>query len=452
MKRYKILKQLGDGSFGCVLKGVNNQTGEVVAIKRMKTKFYSWSECTNLREVKSLMKLNHPNIVKLKEVIRQNDELYMIFEYMEYNLYQLLKNRDKSLPEAKIRNIMFQVLQGLAHCHKHGFFHRDLKPENLLVSKDVVKLADFGLAREIRSRPPFTEYVSTRWYRAPEVLLRSMSYNSPLDLWACGPIMAELYMNRPLFPGSSEVDELYKICSVVGPPTQQTWSEGLRLASAMNFKFPSVKASPLSTIIPTASPEAIQLLTDLMKLDPQQRPTAAQALQYPFFQSEISVPRPLKTPPAAAPPQLSSYLFTSAGLNESTSPEVRTEPPLSGASEGLPKIHYTAASAPSPTSISPPSSAVSHHTQSDYSRLPFLAPSINGNGNRQNSRPNIFNDDSKRRRGSDVLRELSSQSSTHNDRIQRNLSIISQARYKPGMSNNRHGNDRKLFSRNLLFS
>ena len=95
---------------------------------------------------------------------------------------------------------------GLAYMHKHGFFHRDLKPENLLVKGDSVKIADFGLAREIRSRPPFTDYVSTRWYRAPEILLRSTNYNSPVDMFACGAIMAELYLLRPLFPGNNETD------------------------------------------------------------------------------------------------------------------------------------------------------------------------------------------------------------------------------------------------------
>lgn len=100
--------------------------------------------------------------------------------------------------------------------HKHNYFHRDIKPENLLISNDLVKIADFGLAREIRSQPPYTDYVSTRWYRAPEVLLRSTNYSSPIDLWAIGTIMAELYTFRPLFPGQNENDQLYKICSILG--------------------------------------------------------------------------------------------------------------------------------------------------------------------------------------------------------------------------------------------
>lgn len=161
-------------------------------------------------------------------MIRENDELFFVFEYMEGNLYELMKSRDRYFPEATIRNIMFQIFQGLSFMHKNGFFHRDIKPENMLVKGDVIKVADFGLAREIRSKPPFTDYVSTRWYRAPEVLLRSTNYNSPIDQWACGGILAELYTLKPLFPGSSEADEIYKICAILGSPTMRSWPEGIK--------------------------------------------------------------------------------------------------------------------------------------------------------------------------------------------------------------------------------
>mmetsp|Transcript_36735 Transcript_36735/g.87287 ORF Transcript_36735/g.87287 Transcript_36735/m.87287 type:complete len:485 (-) Transcript_36735:432-1886(-) len=287
MNRYKVIKQLGDGTYGSVWKAVNRQTNEVVAIKKMKRKFYSWEECMALREVKSLRKLNHPCVVKLKEVIRENDELYFVFEFLDCNIYQLMKDRDKLFPESRIRNWMYQILQGLAYIHKQGYFHRDMKPENLLVFKDSVKIADFGLAREIRSKPPYTDYVSTRWYRAPEVLLRSSYYNAPIDMFAMGAIMAELYTLRPLFPGSSEADEIYKICSVMGTPTAHTWSDGIKLAQSMNFRFPQFQATPLSKLVTNASPEAIDLMTAMCQWNPVKRPTAAQALQHPYFQVGI---------------------------------------------------------------------------------------------------------------------------------------------------------------------
>ncbi|XP_078544219.1 serine/threonine-protein kinase MAK isoform X2 [Lissotriton helveticus] len=285
MNRYTTLKQLGDGTYGSVVLGKSNESGELVAIKRMKRKFYSWDECMNLREVKSLKKLNHANVVKLKEVIRENDHLYFVFEYMKENLYQLMKDRNKLFPEPVIRNIMFQILQGLAFIHKHGFFHRDMKPENLLcMGPELVKIADFGLVRELRSQPPYTDYVSTRWYRAPEVLLRSSAYSSPIDIWAVGSIMAELYTLRPLFPGTSEVDEIFKICQVIGTPKKADWPEGLQLASAMNFRFPQCVPIKLKILIPNASNDALQLMKDMLQWDPKKRPTAIQALKYPYFQ------------------------------------------------------------------------------------------------------------------------------------------------------------------------
>ncbi|XP_054448088.1 serine/threonine-protein kinase MAK isoform X3 [Pteronotus mesoamericanus] len=285
MNRYTTMRQLGDGTYGSVLMGKSNESGELVAIKRMKRKFYSWDECMNLREVKSLKKLNHANVIKLKEVIRENDHLYFVFEYMKENLYQLMKDRNKLFPESVIRNIMYQILQGLAFIHKHGFFHRDMKPENLLcMGPELVKIADFGLARELRSQPPYTDYVSTRWYRAPEVLLRSSVYSSPIDVWAVGSIMAELYTFRPLFPGTSEVDEIFKICQVLGTPKKNDWPEGYQLASAMNFRFPQCVPINLKTLIPNASNEAIQLMTEMLNWNPKKRPTASQALKHPYFQ------------------------------------------------------------------------------------------------------------------------------------------------------------------------
>ncbi|KOX73547.1 Serine/threonine-protein kinase ICK [Melipona quadrifasciata] len=288
MNRYITLNQLGDGTFGSVVLGERIDTGEKVAIKRMKRKYYSWEEAMNLREVKSLKKLSHANVVKLKEVIRENDVLYFVFEYMKENLYQLMKDRDKLFPESVIRNIIYQVLQGLAFMHKHGFFHRDMKPENLLcMGPELVKIADFGLAREIRSRPPYTDYVSTRWYRAPEVLLHSTTYNSPIDIWAVGCIMAELYTFRPLFPGKSEIDEIFKICSVIGTPEKDDWPEGYQLAAAMNFKFPNFSRTSLSVLIPNASQEAVILMEDMLQWNPIKRPTAQQSLRYPYFQTNM---------------------------------------------------------------------------------------------------------------------------------------------------------------------
>ncbi|XP_058057449.1 uncharacterized protein LOC131208656 [Anopheles bellator] len=286
MNRYLTLSQLGDGTYGTVVLGQRKDTGEKVAIKRMKRKYYSWEEAMSLREVKSLKKLSHANVVKLKEVIRENDVLYFVFEYMQENLYQLIKDRDTHFPETTIRLILQQILTGLAFMHRHGFFHRDLKPENVLCSgPETVKIADFGLAREIRSRPPYTDYVSTRWYRAPEVLLHSTRYGSSIDLWAVGCIVAELYTFRPLFPGSSEVDQLFKICSILGTPDKTDWAEGHKLAATIQFRFPECPKIALATLVTRASASGIQLLEDMLQWDPEKRPTAQQSMKYSYFSS-----------------------------------------------------------------------------------------------------------------------------------------------------------------------
>lgn len=322
MNRYRVIKGVGDGTYGSVFKAVNKKTGAIVAIKKMKKKFFSWEECVKLREVQSLKKLNHPNIVKLKEVIRENDELFFVFEYLDKNLYEVMKGQNKQLSEAVIKKYIFQILSGLAYMHKNNFFHRDMKPENLLIQNDsICKLADFGLAREIRSRPPFTDYVSTRWYRAPEVLLRSVKYNSPIDIWAVGAIMAELYTFRPLFPGTTEPDQIYKIASVLGTPTD--WEGGCKLAADMNYKFPRFVKTPLTQLIPQLSKEAASLLNDLLAWDPQKRPSAKQALEHPYFNGlELSVVNTMSAPaPSTSSNENASAMSKSKNATSSSIPK-----------------------------------------------------------------------------------------------------------------------------------
>lgn len=285
MDKYQVLNALGDGAFGQVYRAKCIETGEIVALKIMKEKFQSWEECLQLRELKSLKSLRHENIVQLKQVIREKEQLVFVFEYLHSNLFQTLKQND--LSKGEIRSILFQLFSALAYIHKHGYFHRDIKPENILVQDRVqIKLADFGLARETRSCPPLTDYVSTRWYRSPELLLNSTSYNSPIDIWASGCIMAEFFLGKCLFTGTSDMDQLCQICNVLGTPTKETWAEGLQKVATRSFNFPKCDPIPFETILPRGTePEAISLLTNLLCYDSSKRPTAAQALQHPYFDS-----------------------------------------------------------------------------------------------------------------------------------------------------------------------
>ena len=296
MEKYDIIRRLGGGSFADVFLGKEISTSDMVAIKVLKKKYRKLDQCYELREVVSLQKLckdslssqkGYDNIIKLKEVIfeKKTGKLSLVFEYMETDLYELMKKRSPSrLSEDEIKDITYQILLGLYHMHKYGFFHRDMKPENLLLTGKKVKIADFGLAREIRSIPPFTEYVSTRYYRAPECILRSQNYNSPVDIWAVGCIMAEMYMHpMPLFYGSSEKEVFIKICTTLGSPNKSNWNEGVNQASKIGMKYPQSSGTDLANIVIGASPEAIDLMKQMLKWAPSARATAANLLNHPFF-------------------------------------------------------------------------------------------------------------------------------------------------------------------------
>ncbi|XP_071701033.1 serine/threonine-protein kinase MHK-like isoform X2 [Rutidosis leptorrhynchoides] len=293
MERYKSIEEIGDGTCGTVYKAINMETSEIVAVKKMKRKYYVWEECVNLREVKCLRKLNHSNIIKLKEIVRENNELFFIFEYMEHNLYHIMRERRRPFSEGEIRDLMTQLLQGLVHMHKNEYFHWDLKPENLLVTDNTLKIADFGLAREVSSAPPFTDYVSTRWYRAPEVLLQSSRYTPAIDMWAVGAILAELFTLSPIFPGESEIDQWYKICGVLGIPDWTLFPEARNVSRLMDFRYSEIMPANLADLISNASSEAINLIKQLCSWDPSKRPTAEQCLRHPFFYVNMWIPRSL---------------------------------------------------------------------------------------------------------------------------------------------------------------
>ena len=244
MNKYKILNVLGDGTYGTVYKGINIETNEYVAIKQLKDKITSWNECITQNEVRILRNLSHDNIVKLHEIIRdQNSSVSLIFEYCDKNLYEFIKEyqrRNEIIPESKIRSIIYQIINGLKYLHLKGYFHRDLKPENILIKDESVKIADFGTCKEIPNYKDniLTDYVCTRWYRAPECILKSKNYNQSIDIWAVGCILCELYLLKPIFPGESEFDQINKIIQILGTPNFNEWPEGYKLSQKLGITFP----------------------------------------------------------------------------------------------------------------------------------------------------------------------------------------------------------------------
>jgi len=213
---FEKCENIGSGTYGVVYKGINKETNEVIAIKKIKIDLESEGvPSTALREISILRELKHPNIVELKDVVCTDKKLYLLFEFLDIDLRKYLEcfNDDEVLEPNVIKSFLFQILEGVAYCHSKKIIHRDLKPQNLLLNQSGrIKIADFGLARGF-SIPirPYTKEVLTLWYRAPEILLGSVDYSTPVDIWSVGCIFAELCLKRPIFQGDYEMDQLLKI-------------------------------------------------------------------------------------------------------------------------------------------------------------------------------------------------------------------------------------------------
>ncbi|OCF37645.1 CMGC/RCK protein kinase [Kwoniella heveanensis BCC8398] len=354
----------------------------LVALKRMKRVWEGgWKQAKTLGELVSLSKIPpHPAIIPLYDafISPKSRELYFVFECMEGNLYQLTKSRrGRPLAAGLIASCFHQISAGLHHIHQYGYFHRDMKPENLLVTttgltdyltagalahinnsrragqehapssaeslkyeKDVaviVKLADFGLARATISKPPYTEYVSTRWYRAPEVLLRSTEYGPPVDMWALGTILSEMLNLKPLFPGVSEIDQVYRICETMGDPSAEygvdergmtigggSWNSGIKLAKNVGFSFPKRQPVRFRTLFSESVPQSlVDCIAELLRYNPKHRMTAAQCIDHPYFHETL--PHLHRTPPLPRIPFCQGQ--PAPGTLRTTPAEITTAPP-----------------------------------------------------------------------------------------------------------------------------
>ncbi|XP_030857826.1 MAPK/MAK/MRK overlapping kinase isoform X4 [Gorilla gorilla gorilla] len=257
MKNYKAIGKIGEGTFSEVMKMQSLRDGNYYACKQMKQRF---------------------------ESDRKSGSLALICELMDMNIYELIRGRRYPLSEKKIMHYMYQLCKSLDHIHRNGIFHRDVKPENILI-KDVLKLGDFGSCRSVYSKQPYTEYISTRWYRAPECLLTDGFYTYKMDLWSAGCVFYEIASLQPLFPGVNELDQISKIHDVIGTPAQKTLTK-FKQSRAMNFDFPFKKGSGIPLLTTSLSPQCLSLLHAMVAYDPDERIAAHQALQHPYFQEQ----------------------------------------------------------------------------------------------------------------------------------------------------------------------
>lgn len=287
MKNYCILNKIGEGTFSEVLKCQSLKDGKNYALKRLKKPFKNIDEAFGLLEVQAMKKLSpHPNIIQLKEVIhdKKSQSVLLVTEMMDMNAYELIKGRRSYIPESKLKPYMYQLVKALYHMHKHGFFHRDIKPENILIKDDKLKLADFGSCRLINTTPPYTEYISTRWYRAPECILTNGDYGSKMDMWSTGCVFYEIMTLRPLFPGSDEFDQITKIHHALGTPSKDLLEKFVHNRNKhISFDFEHMDSAGFLHTVKHGSPGFKDILSELLIYDPELRLTAKGALKHPYF-------------------------------------------------------------------------------------------------------------------------------------------------------------------------
>jgi len=291
LDNYVKLQKIGEGTYGVVYKAKDKRNpSQFVAMKNIRLEHEEEGvPSTAIREISILKELTHPNIVQLITVVHfgKLHKLYLVFEFLDHDLKNYMDKLGGPIPADLVKSYTKQILEGLAFCHSRRIIHRDLKPQNLLIdTRGGIKLADFGLARAfcVPVRP-YTHEVITLWYRAPEILLSAPSYSIPVDIWSTGCIFAEMATGSPLFPGDSEIDQLYKIFQCLGTPTEATWPG---VTSFRDYKplFPQWKGTGLVAATQLQDSSELDLLTKMLIYEPAKRINAKDALAHPYFKPQ----------------------------------------------------------------------------------------------------------------------------------------------------------------------
>ncbi|NXV82789.1 CDK3 kinase, partial [Atlantisia rogersi] len=295
---FQKVEKIGEGTYGVVYKARSKRTGQLVALKKIRLDSETEGvPSTAIREISLLKELKHPNIVRLLDVIHSQKKLYLVFEYLNQDLKQYMDTaQTERLPLSLVKNYLFQILQGVNFCHSHRVIHRDLKPQNLLLDEaGTIKLADFGLARAFGiPLRTYTHEVVTLWYRAPEILLGCKYYATAVDMWSIGCIFAEMVTRKALFPGDSEIDQLFQIFRTLGTPTEVTWP-GVTQLPDYKRNFPQWAQKDMKEILPNLDQDGRDLLLQLLLYDPSRRISAKAALSHQYFSKNPQSP---EAPPA----------------------------------------------------------------------------------------------------------------------------------------------------------
>mmetsp|Transcript_13776 Transcript_13776/g.27476 ORF Transcript_13776/g.27476 Transcript_13776/m.27476 type:complete len:366 (+) Transcript_13776:24-1121(+) len=304
LRRFELAQKLGKGAYGIVFKAIEKRSRGVIALKKCFDAFRNATDAQRtFREIMYLQELSgHDNLIRMQHVIKaENDrDIYLTFDFMETDLHAVIQA--KILEDIHKKYVIYQVLKALKYMHSGELLHRDIKPSNLLLNSDChVKLCDFGLCRSVSTEaqgngpsPVLTDYVATRWYRAPEILLGSTKYTKGVDIWSVGCIMGEMIKDRPVFPGSSTMNQLEKIITVTGPPSKAD-VESIKspFAATMLEAIPPTKRVTLPEMFPNADQDAVDLMEKCLVFNPNNRCTAAEALAHPYvaeFHNEADEP------------------------------------------------------------------------------------------------------------------------------------------------------------------